>query len=457
MKATLVNCAVKTSRGQSGNRVPQGCMYLLAAAEEAGLHVDFRDYQTVESESALQGESFADFMEDDSDVVAVSCMSNVLPMVLEGAEIFKSRHPRKKVVLGGIGPSGVAPDLMDAFPQIDVIAPGEGEDTFPDLLTALDKGRPLSTVDGLFHRAQDGGWRKTRPRPRLRRLDRLPPPAYHRVDMSRYETVGIQTARGCPFPCSFCDVSSYWGRKTTYRSIDPVMRELDELENRYGFDRVTLLDDTFILNRKRVREFCRRWREDGLKIRWSAYCRIDLLDDEIISWLGASGCYRVFLGVESGSNRVLRRIGKALDFDHLASVVKKMSGQMIVRTSLIWGFPFETLEDLKETVLLLFYLIDLGCDASLALLSPLPLSRLYGEKKDTLILREELQSSVVSSRCFRPGGESLLDGKPSRQVEMIRRHPDVFPGFYIFEDPQFERKLAYLHSMGLEIEKLSRP
>ncbi|HEY9434944.1 MAG TPA: radical SAM protein [Blastocatellia bacterium] len=455
MKITLINCGVKTSKEHDGARAPQGCLYLIAAAREAGFEITFRDYQTQKLEDPLNTAVFAKFLEDDSDIVAISCMSNLLPLVLRATEIFKRQYPEKKIILGGIGPSGVAEKLMPNFRHIDVIAKGEGEETFADILRALDQNRPLTTVDGLLVRMPDSSYVATPPRKRRRDLDQFPFPAYDAVDMSRYETVGIQTARGCPFPCTFCDVSAYWGRTSTYRSISPVMDEMAILEG-FGFDKVTILDDTFILKRQRVNEFCDAYRARGLNIEWSAYCRVDLLTDEMVDTFAASGCYRVFLGIESGSNRVLQRISKPLDHEHLVRMVRRMSKSFIVRANLIWGFPFETMEDLQETVQLLFYLRDLNCDVSISLLSPLPLSHLYESGEFDLLLRDGYQSSVVSSRFYLPDGSELVDGKPVELVSLIRQHPRIFPGFYTFADNLFEEKLAYLYSMGLEMEKLER-
>jgi anaerobic magnesium-protoporphyrin IX monomethyl ester cyclase len=455
MKITLTNCGVRTSKDFDGARAPQGCLYLLAAAEESGFDVGFRDYQLEKVDDPLNPATFAAYLDDDSDVVAISCMSNLLPLVLLATRILKGQYPAKTILLGGIGPSGVAEHIMNTFSHVDIIASGEGEETFVELLEAFNGQRQLENVHGILLRDDMGNALATPPRRRRHQLDDLPRPAYHRVDMARYETVGIQTARGCPFPCTFCDVSVYWGRSTTYRSIAPVMDEMLVLE-RFGFERVTILDDTFILKKDRVKDFCHAWVDRGLKIEWSAYCRVDLLDDPMMDLLGESGCYRVFLGIESGSNDVLSRISKPLKQDHLVRAVKRMSKRMVVRCNLIWGFPFETMNDLRQTVEMLFYLQDLGCDVSLSLLSPLPLSSLYEKREYPLVLREDLQSSVVSSRFYAADNTGLRDAKPAQLVELIRRYPEIFPGFYTFKDDLFEDKLSFLYSRGLEIEKLER-
>ncbi|MCF6155880.1 MAG: B12-binding domain-containing radical SAM protein [Candidatus Brocadia sp.] len=456
MKTTLINCAVKTSTEYDGARVPQGCLYLLSAAKNANFDIKFRDYQLEKLNDPLNTFNFLKFVEDDADVLAISCMSNLLPLVVNSTKIFKESYPDKTIVLGGIGPSGVAESLMAEFPHIDVIVRGEGERTFPELLKALEGKKSLESVEGLLLSKENGTYHITRPRKRIENLNDLPFPGYDQVDMNSYETVGIQTARGCPFPCNFCDVSAYWGHDTTYRSLDLVIKELELLEKQYGFMKVVILDDTFILNKRRVFDFCKAYRDRGLTIQWSAYCRVDLLSDEMIEIFEKSGCYRIFLGVESGSNNVLRRISKPIDIDRLIQVVKKAHNKFIVRINLIWGFPFESMKDLKDSVFLLFYLKEFNCDVSMALLSPLPLSRLYNEKKYRLIFREDLQSSVVSSRFYLPNGNELVNGKPDILVDLVRKHPDIFPGFYVFEDKLFEQKLEYLNSLGLEIEKLTR-
>lgn len=456
MKTTLINCAVKASKKLDGTRVPLGCLYLLAAAREAGFNVRFRDYQLQKLQDPLDPISFFRFIEDDSEVLAISCMSNLLPLVLAATRIYRSKYPSRKIILGGIGPSGVAERLMAEFQHIDVVVKGEGDIVFPELLKALEKKRPLDGVEGLVMRGPDGKVHAAKPVKRIRDLDKLPLPAYDLADMRSYEGTGIQTARGCTYPCTFCDVSSYWGFNTCYRSLEPVMNELELLEKKYRFDKVNILDDTFVIDPQRALRFCDAFLKRKLKVRWSAYCRVDSLTDEVMEAFAKAGCYRLFLGIESGSNDILQRISKPIDHDMLFRIVKKAAGYFIVRTNLIWGFPFETMEDLKASVDMLLYLKVLGCDVSLSLLSPLPLSRLYNEYMHDIVLREGFQSGMVSSRFYLPDGGDIVDGKPDELVNLIRKHPDIFPGFYTFKDGLFNEKVDYLISCGLEIEKLAR-
>lgn len=455
MLCTLINCAVRPSRTLRDAYLPQGCLYLLAAAERAGHEVVFRDYQVAEYGDTVDASTFAAFLDDESDLVAISCMSNMLPLAIEAARLLKLSHPQKSIVLGGIGPTGVAERLMAAFNHVDLVCKGEGEHTFAELLSALEQGQSPASVPGVVARSESGGLHETKPRNRVLNLDSLGEPAYHRVNMHQYQTAGVQTARGCPYPCTFCDVSAYWGRRMSHRSVSSVLDEIELLETHYGFRKVNIVDDTFILQRSRVAAFCRGRKERGLSAEWGAFCRVDLLDEALIDTLEDAGCRRVFLGVESGSDRVLQRIAKPIDRSQLARVVRSMATRFVVRCNLIWGFPFETLDDLRETVLLALYLKELACDVSLALVSPLPMSTLYKQWGHTLVLRQDVQSSVVSSRVLSEASSRSVSGKPPRLVELIRRHPDVFPGFYVFQDVKFDEKLELLRSHGLVVEALA--
>src|SRR4051794_35389664 len=109
MRWQLVNCMLRTSPANDGARVPLACLSLLAATGDEGSRVAFRDYQLADDGDALSAERFAAFLEGhDAEVIAISCMSNLLPLVVAGTAMVKARRPEAIIVLGGIGPSGVA-------------------------------------------------------------------------------------------------------------------------------------------------------------------------------------------------------------------------------------------------------------------------------------------------------------------------------------------------------------
>ena len=120
--------------------VPLGCLYLTRALENTGFSVDFRDYQTCETDDLFNIETFLAFLENPAPVIGLACMANLMPFTILAAKALKARHPDKTIVLGGVGPKAIEEKVLSRFPWIDVIARGEGEITGPELLKALGGG-----------------------------------------------------------------------------------------------------------------------------------------------------------------------------------------------------------------------------------------------------------------------------------------------------------------------------
>jgi len=373
-------------------------------------------------------------------------MVSMLPFVLLGVERFKLANPDHRVILGGPGPSGAADAIVSAFPWIDAVCVGEGEHTIVETLAALKHGRDLAAVPGLVYK--DGPVvRRNEPRIRIKDPDTIPLPAYDRVDHSGYTSVSIITGRGCPFRCAFCDVGPLWGNRTTYRSIDNVMEELSLLNERYGHGLVNLADDTFDLRKERVERLCTEISK--LEIKWTCLARVDLLDEDLIARMARSGCTSIFLGVESGSDPVLKRIGKKFTIKEATIKAELCTRYMNkVVTSYIWGFPFETVDDFKQTILSVVSMWELGAMAGLKLLSPMPLSPLGMQYKDRLEFSEELCSVFASLGNVVPGERNRRAELPSELRALIIKHPDIFSGFYYINSGSIREKAAFLEKFS---------
>lgn len=444
---TLVN--VSTAVPSQDNEaldihVPLGCLYLISALEQAGIRVDFRDYQLFSKELPfpLDTDCFQSFLTDASRIVGVSCMVSMLPFVLQATKRFKETHPEHKVILGGPGPSGVSEAIVTSLPWIDIVVRGEGESTLVELVRALSNGDDLGSMPGITYR--DGsGVHHNQSRPRLKNLDDVAFPAYERIDLSEYSKVPVITGRGCPFNCTFCDVGPLWENKTIFRSIDNVMGELSLLKGRYGRDKVYMADDTFDLRRGRTEAFCEEIK--GLGLNWSCLARIDLMDEELLDRMAGAGCNGVFLGIESGSNAVLKAINKRFTIQDAISKVE-MSTKYFDRViaSFIWGFPFETMEDLKLTIFSVLAMSHLGAMVGLKLLSPMPLSRLGIEYRDKLEFSEDLCSVFASLGNVAPGRISRIAEIPDEFKAFIKEHPDICAGFYYIKSDNIREKAEYV-------------
>ncbi|WP_456474597.1 B12-binding domain-containing radical SAM protein [Candidatus Pyrohabitans sp.] len=418
--------------------VPIGPLYLVSSLEEGGYNVDFRDYQLNGFKDPLTPESILAFLGDSSDVVGISCIFNMLPSVLMAVEELKKRHPEKKIILGGPGPTGVAEHILRHFPSVDVVVRGEGEKTIVELLDRLD--RDMKNVRGICYR--DGNRvRVNPPQERIKELDTLP--AYHRIKFKEYANVGVMTSRGCPYRCSFCEVSPLWGHTNYQRSIENVMEELSLLRDKYGVESIRFCDDTFVLSRKRVLEFCSEIRKEGLDIRWACMGRVNLMDRELMGEMRRAGCRGVQYGVESGSNRVLQKINKGF--------TKQMAGDVILKSveyfehvisTFIWGFPFESMEDFYETIFFMSSLAEAGSKIKFFLLSPSPLSQLYRDYRDNLRFSEELCSELVWK-----GYDNFINKK--KISAMIRAYPEIFPDFYYIDSGNIHKKYQLLKNSEL--------
>jgi len=187
---------------ESLKAVPLGGLYITSYLGENGINVDFRDYQLAEVEDIFDLDEMTEFCYAGSkDVIAFSCWENLLPYVVLIAERIKRRDKNKIIVLGGQGPTGVAKELLEAFPFIDFIVMGEGEITAFELFDALLEGRDPTDILGIAYRKGDEIIINP-PRPFIKDLDTVPFPAYYKIDLDKYQRIHVITSRGCPYRCS---------------------------------------------------------------------------------------------------------------------------------------------------------------------------------------------------------------------------------------------------------------
>jgi anaerobic magnesium-protoporphyrin IX monomethyl ester cyclase len=431
--------------------LPLGCLYLISALERAGILVDFRDYQLFSRDKPypLDLDCFQSFLAGCSPIVGISCMVSMLPFVLLGTRKFKESHPEHKVILGGPGPSGVAEVIVSSLPWIDIVVRGEGEATLVELIKALNNGGDLGAISGITYR-DSSGIHHNQARPRLKNLDEVASPSYERINLSEYTRIPVITGRGCPFHCTFCDVGPLWENRTVFRSIENVMEELSLLKDKYGQNSVYVADDTFDLKRERTEAFCREIKRLGLN--WSCLARVDLMDEALLEKMAGAGCDAVFLGIESGSNAVLKAINKEFTIQEATRKVEISTRYMArVITSFIWGFPFETMEDLKLTVFSVVSMSYLGARVGFKLLSPMPMSKLGIEYRDQLEFSEDLCSVFASLGNTAPGSISRRAEMPEEFKTFIKQYPDICAGFYYIKSDNIWEKADYVRKFSKKL------
>lgn len=438
MDAITLCSATLSDNGQV--EPPLGPLYVASALEQEGLRVEFRDYQLSPEGNSFDSAPLVRFLDGHQQVVLISCFVDMLPLVLDAARQLKSQRPDATIVLGGPGPTARARDFLLRFPWIDGIVQGEGEETIREWVRTLQgEKRPVA---GMVQRVGTDILDAPE-RPRIEHID-LTLPAYHLLDWHQYQGARIITTRGCPYHCTFCDVSALWRHRTIYRDLDATIAEMELLCERYGKRGVGIVDDTFVLKVQRVREFCHRLINAGTRFKWGCFARINLMTPALIELMARAGCEAVFYGIDSGSQSVLRQTHKALDASMVIPVLRQSARYFDqIEASFIWGYPYESLADFQET-------IDLAGAASmlapqvnvqLHLLSPLPNSQVfqqYGHK----LLRPDPEDKLW---LILP--PLLLDDRGSELRPMLEGSPELFPGFYTLPTPEKAAKQRVLEQV----------
>jgi radical SAM superfamily enzyme YgiQ (UPF0313 family) len=406
--------------------------------EHAGYNVDFRDYQLDPEADAFNPDRLVDYLGDHASILAISCFVDMLPVVIEASRRIHAAAPKTEILLGGPGPTASALEIVKTYPWIAGVVRGEGEETVVDWLKRGTCAE--SPIRGMVARngpnVMDGG-----ERPRIRDLDALPGPAYHLIDWSSYTHARIITTRGCSYRCSFCDVTALWKNLSVYRNLEQVLDEINLLQHTYNKDMIAIVDDTFVLNRKRVAALCELILDRGIEIQWGCFGRINLMRNGLIELMAEAGCKAVFYGIDSGSQEILDKTHKVIRKETILNCLRESSEYFEkVEASFIWGYPFETLEQFQET-------LELAGEASkfaprvnvqLHMLSPLPLSPIYVQYEGDIVPPE------LEDKDWLLLPSILLDDRAGAIRSLVESRPDIFPGFFTFPTPDKEAKRTML-------------
>jgi anaerobic magnesium-protoporphyrin IX monomethyl ester cyclase len=302
----------------------------------------------------------------DPAIVGVSVMSNKSDIASRIAAIAKAVNPSIVTVAGGYHPT-LCPDFSGGF---DCALRGEAEHSFLALARTL-VAAPSDLAAAAVAAALD----------RPVRLEELPHPARHlTLGHDDYPRAGmgiVMTSRGCPYSCSYCSSPTFYGRRVRYRPVDDVLDEMADVRQRYEVREIYLADDSFTVDKARVRAFCDGLRARDLDIEWSCITRLDLVDSATASLLKSAGCNSVWLGVESGSQRILDMVGKRLTLERIREAV-----QVFRDANLPWsgffmvGLPGESVDEMRRTVDLMEELQPTY--AEINIFNPLPGTELYG-------------------------------------------------------------------------------
>jgi len=318
---------------------------------------------------------------EDPDVVGVTTLTFNLIDAWKTIRLVKKVYPDTKVVVGGQHVTLYPQETLE-LEGVDFVVHGEGERVFAWLVEALQKGgktSDLEAIPGLGFR--DNGRSVIHPKQdRVDDLDSLAPPARHLIDLGRYDHIAaegdrmatMQTSRGCPAKCLFCDIRLTKFRK---RSPEDVIAELRYLVDR-GIDDIFFVDDTITIDRQRLYEVCDTIKKSGLKIHFKISARVDTVKPRLLEALRDAGCYRIHYGVESATPRLLKYLQKQTTPEKVAQAFG-WSHDVGIGTFAycMIGIPTETRQEMMNTV---DFAIALDPDyAQFSICTPYPRTALY--------------------------------------------------------------------------------
>ena len=340
------------------NNHPQGDFESLLPIGLCSLHAVLRSHDlpaTLANFSGMDEQSITKLLLDlNPTVVGLSQWTHNRHATNAVAGLIKKVLPDCTILLGGGHATHQGELILQHHPEIDLIVVGEAEQTLLELLEAQQSGRPLHEIPGLIIR-KDGIPQRTPPQQVLQELDHLPfPSAWLQEAININLTLQaefISTSRGCPAACSFCASPAFWGRKVRARSAASVEREVRSLRDRFGLIYLSLRDDTFTADRRRTIQLCQELIINKTHIFWNCQSRVEAIDHETLEWMRKAGCECVQLGVESGSPRILKLLGKSITPEKIiqaADLVHQSGMQLSV--FLITGIPQETASDQQQTI-----------------------------------------------------------------------------------------------------------
>lgn len=333
---------------------PLGLLYLSAYLKRGGFSVEVYD-----STLGTRAELFARLAEQSSSVLGLYTNLITRPNVLAIAAEAK-RHGWT-VVLGGPEAANYPQEYLDH--GADVIVIGEGERTLEELLPAIRNGgaHRLHGVSGIAFRDEVGTVVRTEERTQIESLDSLPWPDRAAVDIPQYVdiwrrhhgmgSVNLITARGCPYKCRWCSHAVY-GFSHRRRSHVDCANELEAIRDTYHPDQVWYSDDVFTINHRWLADYASELKRRNMRIPFETISRADrMMKDEVLATLAEMGCYRIWIGSESGSQRILDSMQRGVTVEQVQWATRAARSHGIqVGMFLMWGYDGETIDDIEATI-----------------------------------------------------------------------------------------------------------
>jgi len=329
---------------QTYREYPLGVGYIGTMLQHHGHKVEIYD-QTAEGGEEEQLD--VQIQKFGPDVIGFSIITPNYPVAQKQIQHIKMKWPHCFIIAGGIHATLFPEDLL--ADGVDLIVLGEGEQTIVRILDCIIHNKSCESIAGVVFRHNT----RVIKTPLAIRDSSLEIPIIDRnlYNLSLYTHHSLLASRGCPFHCQFCCNYTDTLAQTVYvRKCYEIIDEIQLLQNRFNAREIFFVDDIFLLQKSNIKIFCEALLKQKLNIPWVCQMRANTIDDEISSLMAAAKCQRIYFGVESGSDSILKRINKGMDCNTIArGITSAKASKIRVKTGWIYGLP-GTLKEQYESI-----------------------------------------------------------------------------------------------------------
>ncbi len=330
---------------------PLGLLYLAGQLLAAGFETEILDMTVDDMQAADIGPWLAS-CDEPWDLIGISLnMTCSAERATRLAGNLRDLLPDTPIIMGGNHATMTYEELLSTG-VCDFVCLGPGDHLITSLCESLfRKTGPIDQIPGLAY-ARHGEVMQTCPVQPTKIIKDIEFPAYHLIDLDRYDIGGripVITSTGCPYDCKYCSTVKFNGRRVSYLPVERVVEDIKRLMKVYNCNGFNFMDDSFTFNRKRMIAICELIMEEGLEISWTCNTRVDMVDRDLLFFMSKAGCAGIFYGIESMDQAVLNRMHKKVKVEQVRNAVEwAREAGIKVRQSYIVGLPGETVDSLRS-------------------------------------------------------------------------------------------------------------
>ena len=437
MRILLVNPSLSSPsmQGIISTQYPLNLAYLGAYLESKGHSVHLADFNI----ERLGDAQFKEMLLRVSPQVAgITAMTATFNNACRIAAKIKSVLPEIKIVAGGSHVTALPQETLNMCKAIDCVVAGEGEEVFAEICGRLEEDKAFEGIQGIAYR-NCSGIKQEPPREPINNLDILPFPKRDYVEIKKYKRSHVSRgisrkylniaemilSRGCPGKCIFCATNVIWQNKVRFRSVENILREIEQCMKEFGANHFSFEDDSFSCNKDWTELLCAEFKR--LKITWNCNLRADMVTQDLLRLMKESGCIKVQFGIESGSQRILDLMQKNISLEKIKKSIEwayRAKIKFIEGSFILGAHPEEKLEDVLSTAGLIkqlkinLLMVSLAC--------PFPGTKLY-----ELMKRDSPGRDIKWKDFVFYGKNPILITKYLSKEKLVQLQRKMYLDFYL--------------------------